>query len=42
MLELQEELGDKQLVELVTTIGAYNCVSRVLVAMRVEAPDGIP
>lgn len=41
MLELQQALGDKQLVELVTLIGAYNCVSRVLVAMRVEEPDGI-
>ena len=41
MVELQQELGDKQLVELVTTIGGYNCVSRVLVAMRVEGPDGV-
>merc|ERR1712224_22253 len=41
MLDLQREIGDKQLVELVTLIGGYNCVSRVLVAMRVQEPDGI-
>ena len=34
---LKERLGDQQLVELVTTIGAYNGVSRVLVALGITA-----
>ena len=41
LIELRENLGKQQLVELLMTICAYNCCSRFLVAMRINAPDGI-
>jgi alkylhydroperoxidase family enzyme len=39
MAELVKEIGEKQTVEIIGTIGAYNCVSRFLVALEVT-PEG--
>ena len=39
MARLKGSLGDTCLVELVTVVGAYNMVSRVLIALKVE-PEG--
>lgn len=36
MARLRERLGDRELFELVTTISAYNMVSRIIVALQIE------
>jgi AhpD family alkylhydroperoxidase len=36
---LRQRLGERQLVELVTTIAAYNMVSRVLEALQIHSDD---
>ena len=42
MLRLRASLGNQKLVELVTAIGAYNGVSRILVALDVTAEGETP
>lgn len=42
MLRLRERLGHQRLVELVTAVGAYNGVSRILVALDVTAEGEEP
>jgi 4-carboxymuconolactone decarboxylase len=39
---LREHLADRQLVELVTTVAAYNMVSRVIVALEISSPAARP
>jgi alkylhydroperoxidase family enzyme len=36
MKRLRDRLGDRELFELVTTIAAYNMVSRMIVALQIE------
>jgi alkylhydroperoxidase family enzyme len=36
MKRLRDQLGDRELFELVTTIAAYNMVSRMIVALQIE------
>lgn len=38
--DLRAHLDDRQVVELVVTVGGYAMVSRFLVALQVPAPDG--
>jgi AhpD family alkylhydroperoxidase len=38
--DLAGRLGTEELVELIVTIAAYNMVSRIVVALRVEVPRG--
>jgi AhpD family alkylhydroperoxidase len=37
--KLREQLGMQQFVELVATVAAYNMVSRLVVALQIEAPE---
>jgi alkylhydroperoxidase family enzyme len=39
MQRLRADLGDTALVELVTVIAAYNCVSRTLLALNVTPEE---
>ena len=41
-MKVRDLLGDKQLVELTAIVAAYNCVSRVLVALDVGECNGRP
>ena len=42
LLEVREHLDDRQLVELVGTIAAYNMVSRFLAALQIHSHDARP
>ena len=39
LLAVQQQLGDKQTVELVATIASYNMVSRFLEALHIHGDD---